>query len=108
MGRCRSRKAAGGQQVRLVGGGASKFFPTLKPSDRAVGKFIHVPGSYWSSCPAADKGKIYKCLVSEFVLVHDFGVFKQSGYRVCSPPPTADCARTERQCSTDLFRCCHM
>ena len=77
-------KTGGGKQSKLVGGGASNFFPSLRPSDRAVGKFIHVPGSYWTTCPAADKKKIFKCLVSEFVLVHDFGQCKSSGYRAVS------------------------
>ena len=39
----------------------------------AIGKFVSVPGKYWTKCPAADKAKRFKCVVVSFTALHDFG-----------------------------------
>ena len=70
------------QQPCIVGSGG-KFYPMLKKVGEALGKFIDVPGSFWNDCPRKDKDKIYKCLVAEYVAVHDFGgAFKSGGFKV--------------------------
>lgn len=69
------------KQSKILSAG-SNIFPLLKKMSSAIGHFIHVPGSYWEGCPAADKEKIFKCLVVEFVTQHDFGFYKSSGFKV--------------------------
>ena len=69
------------KQSKILSAG-SNFLPLLKKMSSAIGKFIHVPGSYWEGCPAGDKEKIFKCLVVEFITVHDFGFYKSSGFKV--------------------------
>ena len=59
-----------------------RFYPFLKSTAVAIGKFISVPGNFWDGCPAADKEKKFKCIVVEFVAVHDFSGFKGSGFKV--------------------------
>ena len=51
---------------------AAGLLPTLKKPAEAVGMAIHVPGSFWARCPAADKAKIFKCNVREFSALHKF------------------------------------
>ncbi|KAL1496134.1 hypothetical protein AB1Y20_014755 [Prymnesium parvum] len=51
----------------------SNFFPVLSKPNKAIGKYCHVPGSFWEGCAYADKKKIYKCIVVEFEAMHDFG-----------------------------------
>ena len=48
------------------------FYPMLAKTTVALGKYATPPGSYWQKCPAADKKKRYKCMVVEFVAMHDF------------------------------------
>ena len=63
--------AAGGKQKTLAQAGA---FPLLaKGTSTALGRYCNVPGKYWAGCAAADKQKIFKCLVVDFIAVHDFG-----------------------------------
>ena len=45
----------------------------------AAGKYADVLGKFWDKCPAADKAKIFKCLVIEFKAIHDFGGVKGAG-----------------------------
>ena len=59
----------GGSQGSL----AASFYPMLKKTQTAVGKYTSVPGKYWHGCPAADKDKRFMCLVVDFVAMHDFG-----------------------------------
>lgn len=66
-----------------INSGNKNFYPELKKTAHAIGKFIAVPGSYWDNCPAADKDKMYKCVVIDFVALHDFGTYKGSGFTVC-------------------------
>ena len=40
--------------------------PMLQKPAMAYGKYADVPGKYWDKCPAADKAKIYKCIIIEF------------------------------------------
>ena len=49
------------------------FWPMLTKTNAAVGKYCSVPGKFWDRCAAADKEKRYKCIVIDFVAVHDFG-----------------------------------
>ena len=77
------RKGRNTTQSKLTSAGG-KFLPMLKKMAHAVGKYIDVPGSYWERCTAADKDKIFKCIVVEFVTGHDFGGgFKSSAFKVC-------------------------
>ena len=78
----RGRQASASRQAKIVGSGRM-YYPLLKKSGIAIGKHLHIPGSYWESCPAGDKEKIFKCLIVEFIAVHDFGSFKSNGYKVC-------------------------
>jgi hypothetical protein len=57
-------------QKGLTGAG---FWPMLPKTAVAAGKFCSVPGKFWDGCPSADKEKRYKCIVVEFLAVHDFG-----------------------------------
>ena len=85
----RGCQASASRQAKIVGSGRM-YYPLLKKSAIAIGKHLHIPGSYWESCPAGDKEKIFKCLIVEFIAVHDFGSFKSNGYKVCE---RALCAR---------------
>ena len=49
------------------------MFPQLKRPTCAVGKFILIPGSFWNGCPASDTRKQLRCIVMEFIAMHDFG-----------------------------------
>ena len=49
------------------------FWPLLPKTAVAIGKFVSVLGKFWEGCPSADKEKRYKCIVVDFVAVHDFG-----------------------------------
>ena len=71
-----------------INSGNNNFYPELKKSAHAIGKYIAVPGSWWDNCPAADKDKVYKCMVVDFVAMHDFGNYKGSGYKVCGLCPS--------------------
>ena len=51
---------------------AAGMLPMLKKPSEAVGHYLDVPGAFWDKCPAADKEKIYKCLVREFAALHKF------------------------------------
>ncbi|KAL1525346.1 hypothetical protein AB1Y20_020206 [Prymnesium parvum] len=68
----RGRGRGGGWQSNLA---RANFFPLLTKPNKAVGKYCHVPGSYWEGCANADKKKIYKCIVVEFEALHDFGEY---------------------------------
>ena len=50
----------------------SGILPMLAKTSKAIGLFCIVPGPFWDYCPAADKDKKYKCIVTEFVPIHDF------------------------------------
>ena len=50
-----------------------QYFPLLPKPASAAGKFVDVPGKFWEGCPAADKAKIFKCIMVEFKAIHDFG-----------------------------------
>ena len=50
-----------------------QYFPLLPKPASAAGKFVDVPGKFWEGCPAADKAKIFKCIIVEFKAIHDFG-----------------------------------
>lgn len=94
MGQSKRRSSKAPTKQGTIIGAGKKFYPLLK-AQAPIGKFIHVPGSYWERCPIADKEKIYKCLVVEFIACHDFGHHKSNGYKVCArlPAPhlSADC-----------------
>ena len=45
---------------------AAGMLPMLKKPVEAIGHYLHVPGAYWEKCPAADKEKMFACLVREF------------------------------------------
>ena len=47
--------------------------PMLPKPAAACGKYADVLGKYWDKCPAADKDKIFKCIIVEFKAIHDFG-----------------------------------
>ena len=49
---------------------AAGLLPTLKKPAEAVGNVVHTPGAFWERCPAADKEKLFKCLVRAFEAVH--------------------------------------
>ena len=49
------------------------FYPMLPKMAKAVGKYTSVPGKYWQNCSRHDKEKRYKCIVVEFLAMHDFG-----------------------------------
>ena len=49
------------------------FWPLLPKLAVAIGKFVSVPGKFWEGCPSADKEKRFKCVVVDFIAVHDFG-----------------------------------
>ena len=49
------------------------FWPLLPKTAVAIGKFVSVPGKFWDGCPSADKEKQFKCIVVDFIAVHDFG-----------------------------------
>ena len=40
---------------------AAGLLPTLKKPAEVVGMAIHVPGSFWARCPAADKATAHRC-----------------------------------------------
>ena len=81
----RKRGAGAGLQTKLTGHGRN-FYPLLKNKTVAIGKYISVPGSYWNGCHPDDKDKQYKCIVTEFCEMHDFGGgFKSDGYFVRAP-----------------------
>ena len=85
MGNNGRRKRGAGQQTKLTGHGRT-FYPLLKNSAVAIGKYISVPGSYWDGCHPDDKDKQYKCIGTEFCSMHDFGAgFKSNGYYVRAP-----------------------
>ena len=87
------RKVKTSKQRCIVGTGG-KFYPMLKKVGVAIGKYINVPGAYWTDCPRKDKEKTYKCLVVEYIAIHDFGgAFKSSGFKVRAAP-------------LQLLRCC--
>ena len=48
------------------------FYPTLPKTNAALGKYATVPGCFWAKCPAADKEKMFKCLITDFIPIHDF------------------------------------
>ena len=78
-GSARSKQSSlGGKQSSLGGAG---LLPLLKPVGSAVGKYCNVPGSFWEGCPAADKDKVFRCIVEEFVALHDFGSRKSAAFR---------------------------
>ena len=54
-------------------------WPMLAKPVSAAGKYADVLGKFWDKCPAADKAKIFKCLVIEFKAIHDFGGVKGAG-----------------------------
>ena len=56
--------------------------PTLQKPQQTVGEFISIAGRDWSGCPAADKDKMFRCVVRKFDAVHDFGAFKSAGFKV--------------------------
>ena len=56
-----------GKQVPLA---ASGLFPVLAKTAHAIGKYCLVPGSFWMGCPAADKKKLFQCIVTEFDPIH--------------------------------------
>lgn len=73
----RKRPASSQRKISAVA------FPLLKKVAVALGKHVHIPGSFWDNCPAADTDKIFKCVVVEFVAVHDFGKgVKSDGFKV--------------------------
>ena len=47
--------------------------PMLPKPGAACGKYADVLGKYWDKCPAADKARIFKCIIVEFKAIHDFG-----------------------------------
>ena len=51
---------------------AAGMLPMLKKPTEAIGHNLHVPGAYWDKCPAADKEKVFACLVREFDALHKF------------------------------------
>ena len=61
---------------------AHNFLPTLQKPQQTVGEFISIAGRDWSGCPAADKDKMFRCVVRKFDAVHDFGAFKSAGFKV--------------------------
>ena len=67
MARGKGKASAKQSSLRAAG-----LLPTLKKPAEAVGMAIHVPGSFWARCPAADKAKIFKCNVREFDALHKF------------------------------------
>ena len=58
------------------------FCPRLQKPQQTVGEFISIAGRDWSGCPAADKDKMFRCVVRKFDAVHDFGAFKSAGFKV--------------------------
>ena len=54
------------EAVVAARGWGAGLLPTLKKPAEAVGLTLHVPGSFWARCPAADKAKICTCNVREF------------------------------------------
>ena len=48
------------------------LLPMLKKPAEAIGTYLHVPGAFWDKCPAADKEKIFQCLVRDFDALHKF------------------------------------
>ena len=51
---------------------AAGMLPMLKKPTEAIGHNLHVPGAYWDKCPAADKEKVFACLVRDFDALHKF------------------------------------
>ena len=64
------RKAAAASQKSLMSVG---FYPMLPKMATAVRRYTSVPGKYWQNCSRHDKEKRYKCIVVEFLAMHDFG-----------------------------------
>jgi hypothetical protein len=62
-------KRSGKKQGTMLG----HCWPMLTKPASAAGKYADVVGNFWDKCPAADKAKIFKCLVVEFRAIHDFG-----------------------------------
>ena len=94
----RSKKTTSKATQRKV----SKCFNImLKNTSVALGKFVNIPGNYWDKCPEADKEKIYRCIVIEFVTAHDFGAgMRGSGFKVhASLPLSSSSPHTMRSCS---------
>ena len=60
-------KAVKGKQASLARAG---LYPVLAKTAHAVGKYCAVPGSCWVGCPAADKKKQFRCIVTEFDPIH--------------------------------------
>ena len=48
------------------------LLPMLKKPAEAIGTYLYVPGAFWDKCPAADKEKIFQCLVRDFDALHKF------------------------------------
>lgn len=72
------KKKSGSKQGSLTGSGV---FPMLSKTSVAVGLSCLVPGGFWVGTPEADKKKQYKCIVVEFVAMHDFAGRKGAGMR---------------------------
>ena len=70
------KKKPPSSQKGLTGAG---FWPMLSKTAVAVGKYCSVPGKFWDGCPSADKEKRYKCIVVEFLALHDFGGGRKGG-----------------------------
>ena len=66
------------KQASLAGAGV---FPMLSKTSVAVGLHCLVPGGFWVGTPESDKKKLYKCIVTDLVAVHDFAGRKGAGMR---------------------------
>ena len=46
----------------------------LKKPMEAIGETLNVPGDFWDKCPAADKERLYKCVLRDYTTAHKFTV----------------------------------
>jgi hypothetical protein len=74
-------------------------------ASRGTGHFMHVPGEFWERCAAADKKKIYKCLVREFEGLHKFagGVPPSAAFEVQEMGETGDGSLELSVASGEIF-----
>ena len=73
MGKRKSTSGSGSAQKSLSGFDFTTY-PQIKLPVKLVGTEIGVPGDFWDKCPAADKDKIFKCVIRDHSIAHRFAV----------------------------------
>jgi hypothetical protein len=80
------------------------LMPLLKKPLEQVGKFVDVPGAYWSGNMSAEEvAAMYKCAVRDFSYAHDFPGVKHAAFQLQEMGPKGTGSLEHGDASGEIF-----